>query len=60
MDLVLNDLYRLICHKTKPNQTKDISFQEIIFLKANFFLERISVFNTRWQPLNLTKKDTDD
>ena len=25
MDLALNNLYWLICHKTKPNQTKPIS-----------------------------------
>ena len=24
MDLALNNLQRLICHKTKPNQTEDI------------------------------------
>ena len=25
MDLVLNNLQRLICHKTKPNQTKHLT-----------------------------------
>ena len=40
MDVALNNLQRLICHKTKPNQTKPIKNIFIILLLFIIMLEQ--------------------
>ena len=37
MDLALNNLYRLICHKTKQNQTKPITRVGLLIVLANHY-----------------------
>ena len=40
MDLALNNLQRLICHKTKPNQTKSVILAQMV--EAEEYADRIS------------------
>ena len=50
MDLALNNLQRLICHKT--HQTKPTVCKQIIFIKQNFF-----VFDRNtWNHLTVSKQ----
>ena len=51
MDLALNNLQMLICHKTKPNQTNDGAPQRILLCVTNFvhyflYLSRVFISNT--------------
>ena len=46
MDLALNNLYRLICHKTKPNQTKPnfVVEQQWYYLTHSWEYKKVHAF----------------
>ena len=39
-----------------PRNPGEISFEETVLILENLFREKTSLFNTRWQCLNLQKK----
>ena len=43
-----------------PRQPGEVTFQETIQILTKIFGEQSSLFNCRWQCLNLTKKDCED
>ena len=43
-----------------PRQSSEVTFRETIQVLIKIFGEQSSLFNTRWQCLNLTKKDCED